>query len=87
MPLLADNQGIGQGYLQTVKMIGNMLGPLWAGTWGRVPLFLGNYGKEKKDSYFNSFLRPHFIDQLKTLLGSNNISNYLLSKKIRTQKC
>ena len=46
-----------------------------------------NYGKEKKDSYFNSFLRPHFIDLLKILLGSNSFPNYLISKKIRTQKC
>ena len=32
-------------------------------------------------------VRPYFIDQLKILLGSNSISSFLLSKKIRTQKC
>ena len=46
-----------------------------------------NHGKEKKDSYFNLLLRSHFIDLLKIVLGSNSISNYLLSKKISTQKC
>jgi len=37
--------------------------------------------KKKKDSYFNLSLRPQFIYLLKILLGSNSISNYLLSKK------
>ena len=42
--------------------------------------------KKKKDSNFNKLLRTDFFDLPKIPLGSNSKSNYLLSKKIRTQK-
>ena len=45
-----------------------------------------NYGKEKKDSYFNVLLRTHFFYLLNIFLGSDSESNYLTSEKIRTQK-
>ena len=48
---------------------------------------MNNHGKEKKNNYFNLLQCPHFIELLKILLGSKSVSNYLLSKKIRAQKC